>query len=278
MRRWLPVVIGVPVAVVALAGGYALAAGDGPGSGTGSGDGGHGAGRPAPARPAGNGPGDGTRQLAAYTTRFKPGEARVKNIRIGARAIDGHVVKAGDAFSFNKVVGERTARRGYVPAPTIVGSRLVDDLGGGICQVSATLWNAVFEAGLKIDDFHPHTLWMPEYPQGREAAVAWPSLDFVWRNDSGRPIRLRTQVTGDSLTVSLWGTPKYQVKAASSKRYHLTRAGTFSDARSHCVPMPGGPGFQIDVFRTLTHDGRTVRRDRFHTVYQPEPKVTCTSR
>ncbi|MCP2337045.1 VanW family protein [Actinomadura rupiterrae] len=230
------------------------------------------------ARPMIAGPQDGSQKLAGYTTRFKPGEARVQNIRIGAKAIDGYVVKPGRAFSFNKVVGPRSASRGYVSAPTIVGSRLVDDLGGGICQVSATLWNAVFQAGLKITESHPHTLWMPEYPQGREAAVAWPSLDFVWRNDSAGPIRLRTEVTADTLTVSLWGTPKYQVKTVTSKRYGYTRAGTFVDASRRCVPMPGGPGFQIDVYRTLSHQGRMIRRDRFHTVYQPEPKVTCTGR
>lgn len=282
MRRWLPVMAGVPVAVAALGGGYALAAGDAPdlrsalGAGLGTGE--HDPSKATPARPAVAGPQDGSRQLASYTTEFKPGEARVKNIRIGAKAIDGHVVDAGKAFSFNKVVGPRTAGRGYVPAPTIVGSRLVDDLGGGICQVSATLWNAVFQAGLKMSEFHPHTLWMEEYPQGREAAVAWPSLDFVWRNDSSKAIRIRTQVTDNSLTVSLWGTPKYEVKSTSSKRYALTRAGTFTDASRRCVEMPGGPGFQIDVYRTLSVEGRKIRRDRFHTVYQPEPKVTCTGR
>ncbi|MEV4253481.1 VanW family protein [Spirillospora sp. NPDC049652] len=273
---------GVPVAAVALAGGYAFAAGGGPALrspvGAGPGADGRRPADPSSARPAATAPHDGSRQLASYTTEFKPGEARVTNIRLGAEAIDGHVVPAGDSFSFNKVVGPRSARRGYVPAPTIVGSRLVDDLGGGICQVSATLWNAVFEAGLKITKSHPHTLWMPEYPRGREAAVAWPSLDLVWRNDSGGPVRISTRVTEDSLTVALWGTPKYEVKAATSKRYALTRAGTFTDASRRCVPMPGGPGFQIDVYRTLSRDGRTVRRDRFHTVYQPEPKVTCTGR
>ncbi|WP_170026606.1 VanW family protein [Actinomadura oligospora] len=272
--------IGVPVAVVALGGGYALASGGGSElrAAMGTDPGGDGRAKPTRARPAVAGPRDGSRQLASYTTEFKPGEARVKNIRIGAKAIDGHVVPAGGAFSFNKVVGPRGARQGYVPAPTIVGSRLVDDLGGGICQVSATLWNAVFEAGLKIKEAHPHTLWMEEYPQGREAAVAWPSLDFVWRNDSGKPIRVQARVTGNALTVSLWGTPKYQVKTTSSKRYALTRAGTFTDAGRRCVPMPGGPGFQVDVYRTLSLSGRKVRRDRFHTVYQPEPKVTCTGR
>ncbi|MFC4910846.1 VanW family protein [Actinomadura gamaensis] len=274
MRRWWPVLAGVPVAAAALGAGFVAA--DGGTDAAGSGER-----RPADssrARPVSSGPSDGSQRLAGYTTKFKPGEARVRNIRLGAKAIDGHVVRAGEAFSFNKVVGPRSAARGYVPAPTIVGSRLVDDLGGGICQVSATLWNAVFQAGLKISESHPHTLWMPEYPQGREAAVAWPSLDFVWRNDSGAPVRIQAEVTGDSLTVSLWGAPRYEVRTASSKRYRYTRAGTFRDASRRCVPMPGGPGFQIDVYRTLTRQGRTVRRDRFHTVYQPEPKVTCTGR
>jgi hypothetical protein len=216
-----------------------------------------------------------TRRISSFSTRYRPGEARVRNIRLGARALNGKVIGPGATFSFNKVVGPRTRRRGYVPAPTIVGSRLVNDVGGGICQVSATLFNAVFESGLRIKKARAHSLWMPEYPKGREAAVYYPGLDFVWRNDSGRPLMIEAEATGTSLTISLWGTRRYEVRSRQSRPYARKPFASTVDHGRRCVPMRGGPGFQINVWRFLEADGRLVRRERFHTTYQPQTRVRC---
>ncbi|MFC6933785.1 VanW family protein [Actinomadura yumaensis] len=216
-----------------------------------------------------------TREISSFTTRFTPGEPRVRNIEIAARVLDGLVVQPGRTFSFNRVVGPRTKRRGYVPAPTIVGSRLVNDLGGGICQVSTTLYNAVFEAGLQIRDARAHGLWMPEYPKGREAAVAYPSLDLTWRNDSGRPVAITSEFTGDSLTIRLWGTRRYDVRSRTSKPYGFTAFDSATDHGSKCVPSRGGRGFEIDVWRMLSSNGREVRREKFHTVYQSQTRLKC---
>ncbi|WP_018655996.1 VanW family protein [Actinomadura flavalba] len=216
--------------------------------------------------------------MAAYTTRFTPGEPRVRNIELAARALDGRTVAAGEVVSFNRDVGPRTRRRGYVAAPSIAGDRLVPDVGGGICQVSATLFNAVFEAGLEIRRARAHSLWLPEYPAGREAAVAYPGLDFVWRNDSGAPLTIRTEVTGSSLTVSLWGTRRYTVASHTSKRRHPVPYTRIQDASPRCVPTPGGRGFDVTVRRTLLADTRRVRTEHFSTRYLPRPEVTCARR
>ncbi|WP_329519384.1 VanW family protein [Spirillospora sp. NBC_01491] len=216
-----------------------------------------------------------TGRISAYTTRYTAGEPRVRNIELAARALNGQVASPGSTFSFNRAIGARTKRRGYVPAPTIIGRRLVDDVGGGICQVSTTLFNAVFDAGLDIRDARAHTLWMPEYPQGREAAVAFPDLDFTWRNDTGRPVMVTTEFTGTALTVALWGTRRYEVRSRSSRRYGLTAYGSEADRGHACVPMRGGQGFQIDVWRVLVLGGREIRRQRFHTEYEPQLEVTC---
>ncbi|MFI0452434.1 VanW family protein [Actinomadura sp. 6N118] len=215
------------------------------------------------------------RLISTYTTRFKAGEPRVRNIQIGARRLDGTLVRPGAVFSFNRVVGPRTRSRGYVPAPAIVGSRMVDDVGGGICQVSATLFNAVFQGGLKIRKWRAHSLWMPEYPRGREAAVAYPDLDFTWRNDTGRPVTISASYTQTSLTVSLWGTRRYEVRARRSQPYAFVPFTSAVLRGPRCVPMTGGRGFQIDVWRTLKSDGRQVRRERFHTGYRPQTQVHC---
>ncbi|WUH97883.1 VanW family protein [Spirillospora sp. NBC_00431] len=215
------------------------------------------------------------RPMSSYTTRFKPGEPRVRNIELGAQILNGHIVASGATFSFNDVVGPRTASRGYVPAPAIIGPRLVNDVGGGICQVSATLFNAVFRAGMDIRKARAHSMYMPGYPEGREAAVAYPDLDFTWRNDTGRPVRLQVTYTASSLTVSLYGERKYQVRSKTSERYGFMPYTTGVGRGPKCVPTTGRRGFEIDVWRTLLENGRKVRRERFHTEYAPQPQVRC---
>ncbi|GLZ14420.1 hypothetical protein Acsp04_46550 [Actinomadura sp. NBRC 104425] len=225
---------------------------------------------PAPPPPAAPG------MISSYTTRFTPGEPRVRNIQLAARALDGTVVRPGRTFSFNRVIGPRTRARGYVPAPSIRGSRMVaDDVGGGICQVSSTLFNAVFEAGLRILRTRSHSLWMPEYPIGREAAVSYPDLDFTWTNDTRHPVTIRASYTGDSLTVSLWGVRRYDVRSTTSPRYGFTPYGSVTGLGPSCVPTRGARGFQVDVWRVLARHGRTVRRERFHTTYEPRARVRC---
>ncbi|HEY8481089.1 MAG TPA: VanW family protein [Spirillospora sp.] len=215
------------------------------------------------------------RPMSTYTTHFTPGEPRVRNIELAAAMLDGHVVAPGETFSFNDVVGPRTRRRGYVPAPTIIGARLVNDVGGGICQVSTTLFNAVFRAGLEIRKSRAHTMYMPEYPEGREAAVAYPDLDFTWRNDTKAPVRIEVDSTASSLTVSLYGERRYEVRSKTSRRYGFKPFGTGVGHGRRCVPTPGRRGFEIDVWRTLLDGGRRVRREKFHTEYRPQPRVKC---
>ncbi|WP_338739757.1 VanW family protein [Actinomadura luteofluorescens] len=227
--------------------------------------------------PGRGGPGElpPERLMSTFTTRFAPGEPRVHNIELAARTLDGRVVEPGATFSFNDAVGPRTRDRGYVPAPAIMGSRLADDVGGGICQVSTTLYNAVFLAGLDIRKARAHTLWMPEYPEGREAAVFYPQLDFTWRNDTGEPVRIQVAYSAESVTVNLWGRRRYEVRSRTSERYGFRSFESEAGRVGECIPMTGREGFEVDVWRTLLADGREVRHERFHTEYRPQPEVEC---
>lgn len=266
VRRWWPFVVGALIANGFLVATYLWAPREQAATAV-----------PAPDRPAAP-PGPTVppeRPMSTFTTRFERGEPRVRNIEIAARQLDGEVVEPGKTFSFNEVVGPRTRDRGYIPAPVIMGSRLVMDTGGGICQVSSTLYNAVFRAGLDIERARAHTMWMPEYPDGREAAVAYPELDFRWRNDTDHPVRIETEYTGSSITVSLWGERRYEVQSKTSDRYDYTPYWTAVGRGGKCVPTTGRKGFEIDVWRVLLEDGQRVRREKYHTEYQPQPKVTC---
>jgi putative cell wall-binding protein len=139
--------------------------------------------------------------IAQYTTYFKVSEVnRTENIRLAAKALDGQLLAPGERFSFNERVGERTAEAGYKEALIIEGDVFTPGLGGGICQVSSTLYNAVMLAHLEIVERHPHSLPISYVPPGQDATVAYPYLDFKFRNSSKEYLLIRSFVKGDALT------------------------------------------------------------------------------
>ena len=125
-----------------------------------------------------------------------------------AQLIDGALIAPGKTFSFNGTTGERTAEKGFEEAPVIINGELQTGLGGGICQVSTTVFNAVYEAGLQIDERTNHALYISHYPLGRDATVNYPDLDLKFTNDTDHWLLLRTFVGSGSLTVNLYGTPQ----------------------------------------------------------------------
>ena len=125
------------------------------------------------------------REIASFTTYFSPASlARVKNIQQVAQLLNGYVIRPGETFSFNKVAGPRTRAAGFDEAPVIRDGVLTPGVGGGICQVSTTLFNAVFFAGLPVVERQPHSFYIDHYPVGRDATVSYGSVDFRFRNDS----------------------------------------------------------------------------------------------
>jgi len=147
--------------------------------------------------------------LTGYTTNFTPSQAqRTENVRLAANALDGAVIAPGETFSFNKRVGERTAAKGYQDAYIIVNGKFVEGLGGGICQVSSTLYNSVLLADLPITQRTNHDLAIAYVPLGQDATVAWPTLDLKFRNDSGTYILIRTIMGKNSLTINFYGQPQ----------------------------------------------------------------------
>jgi vancomycin resistance protein YoaR len=144
--------------------------------------------------------------VASYTTSYGGTPGRLHNVQLVAQLIDGALVKPGAVFSFNGTTGERTADKGFEEAPVIINGELQNGLGGGVCQVSTTVFNAAFDAGLPIVERTNHALYISHYPQGRDATVDYPSLDLKFRNDTGKWLLIRTFVGSGSLTVNLYGT------------------------------------------------------------------------
>ena len=149
-----------------------------------------------------------TSVVSSYTTTYGGTPGRLNNVQLVAELIDGTLIAPGGTFSFNGTTGERTAEKGFQEAPVIINGELQNGLGGGICQVSTTVFNAAFEAGLPITARTNHALYISHYPLGRDATVNYPDLDLKFANDTAHWLLLRTFVGAGSLTVNLYGTPR----------------------------------------------------------------------
>lgn len=153
-------------------------------------------------------------RLSRYTTSFNPNEARrTKNMRLGIRLIDGTLLKPGETFSLNDTVGERKPSRGFRKAIIFEDRQLAYDYGGGISQVTGTLFNAALEAGLPIVSYRTHTRPVDYIPIGRDATVSFGDFDMKFRNDTDAPVYIAYQISGRSVIATLYGnkTPGQQV-------------------------------------------------------------------
>lgn len=149
--------------------------------------------------------------VASYTTYFKtPNTSRNKNIELSAKEINNIIVGKDDYFSFNTMVGERTEERGYQRAPEIINKELVMGIGGGICQTSSTLFNAVDQLSIKMVERHHHSLSVGYVPEGRDATVSYGVLDFRFQNTSNAPFVIKTIYGNGFLTVEIRTAAKYQ--------------------------------------------------------------------
>ncbi|MEH7308521.1 VanW family protein [Neobacillus drentensis] len=144
-------------------------------------------------------------RIGRYVTSFNPrNKKRSTNIELATNAINNHVVFPGETFSFNRVVGKRTAAKGYLRAPVIVRGEFSEDIGGGICQVSSTLYNAVDNAGIKIVERFSHSRKVPYIPPGRDATVSWYGPDFGFKNTYNQPVLIRARTLGHLLIIKIY--------------------------------------------------------------------------
>lgn len=227
------------------------------------------------------------REIASFTTFFSPSNgARVHNIQQVAGILDGLVIRPGETFSFNSSVGPRTLAAGFDEAPVIRDGVLTPGVGGGICQVSTTLFNTVFFAGLPVAERKPHSFYIDHYPVGRDATVSYGSVDFKFRNDSDSVLLLSVVATDNSVTVSL-AAPAWdrEVEYSTSEFYDVVEPrstaenprrlrdpalsrGTVSDIEA------GVTGRTVDVHRVVKGAGETVLfEDDFRSTYGPKDYV-----
>ena len=144
--------------------------------------------------------------LATFSTNYNAGNTnRTTNLKLAVNKINGTVLLPNEEFSYNKVVGERTISAGYKMAATYSNGAVVDGLGGGICQISSTLYDAVVMANLNVTTRRNHQFVTSYVPAGKDATVVWGSQDFKFVNSRKNPIRITATVQGGVATVQIWG-------------------------------------------------------------------------
>src|SRR5581483_11157153 len=148
--------------------------------------------------------------VGSYTTYFGGAPTRIHNVEVVSHLIDNTLIGPGKEFSFNATTGERNEAKGLLEAPVIINGELENGLGGGTCQVSTTVFNAAYEAGLPITERTNHALYISHYPTGRDATVNYPDIDLKFVNDTEHWLLLRTFVSSSSLSVNLYGTPQHR--------------------------------------------------------------------
>lgn len=203
--------------------------------------------------------------LATYSTTATRNSNRNTNISLAMAAFNGVAVEPGQTFSINECTGKRTEDKGYKAAGAIVGGVLQDELGGGVCQVSSTLFNAVVRAGLQITERHNHS-WPSDYvPAGMDAAIDYPSMDFKFVNNSQGTIYLVSIFDKESrkLTVEVYGVP-------------ILPAGTTVDLRSEKIEETPEPAPRYEEDPTLL-PGAIIEYRKGRTGYMYNTYVIYTA-
>lgn len=220
-------------------------------------------------------------KVSSFTTNFPYAEYRNVNQGRAAALVNGTILEPGETFSFNETVGERTVANGFTTGTMISNGVFREDLGGGVSQVATTLYNAGFFAGLEDVTHKPHSFYISRYPVGREATVAWPSVDLKFKNTTDHGILIQAWVNRStpgrqgSMNVVMWGTKKWDISAGLSSRRNPRSPATRYDASEKCVPQAGVAGFDVDVYRTFKKDGKVVKRETITARYNAADNVKC---
>jgi vancomycin resistance protein YoaR len=221
------------------------------------------------------------RQLTSFTTQMGTSSSnRIHNVHLMADFIDGTLIGSGETFSFNKVVGPRTAARGFLEGQQIIGSLTLPAIGGGVCQTATTLFNDAFENGLPVIARINHNYYLSHYPLGRDATVSWGGPDLVFKNDLEHAILIKTSYTDSTLTFAFYGTPqgrKIESVTSPQTNWRDPTTGNAYDPSGQIarpgqvVTMPGSGerGFDVTVSRTVTQNGDVIRKDSFFSRYVP---------
>ena len=213
--------------------------------------------------------------ISSFTTSTTSNSNRNTNIRLAAEAITNRTVLPGETFSFNQATGQRTAEKGYKPAAAIAGGETFDEIGGGVCQTSTTLFNAVARADLTIIDRDPHA-WPSNYvDKGEDATVNWPNLDFRFRNDTEWPIfivayyanrkvtvEIYGKTLGEGVTIDLVSETTYVKEPPSTPLYVYNASLRVGEEKT---TVSARTGYTVETYKVWYKNGQEIKREKLHT-------------
>lgn len=225
-----------------------------------------------------------TTRLAGFETTFNTAnEGRAHNIKTACNKIDQKVLLPGEVFSMDKTLGDRTEKNGYRLAKVIVNNELVDGLGGGICQVTSTVYNAVLLSGLQVVERKNHTLPLSYIGVGRDATISQGYIDFKFKNNNGYAIVIEARVIGNQVNVTIWGRKpqngnKYRIRTKIIERTDAKGVETVQDPTlkpgEQVVVREAVPGCKVEVYRdTVDPSGKVIHTEKISVdKYLPQKK------
>jgi vancomycin resistance protein YoaR len=219
-------------------------------------------------------------RMASYKTYYSGTADRITNLQLGVRALDGTLVAPGGTFSLNDAIGERTIERGFRSAPVIIGNEYAEEVGGGTSQVATTAFNAAWEAGLRITERHPHSLYISRYQLGRDATVYWPSLDLKFVNDTKTWVLVKGFTESDGISIAVYGGESRRVESSATP---LVVTGRVPVERVKDPKLPKGktvveedgtaPTRTTATRKIYSADGDLIRSETWTTSYEGETRV-----
>jgi vancomycin resistance protein YoaR len=216
--------------------------------------------------------------VASFDSRFPYNPSRTANLVTASNTINGTLLKPGETFSLNGILGERTEAKGYREGYVIESGRLVKGVGGGISQVSTVVYNLAWFSGATLVEHTPHAFYISRYPEGREATVYWPSIDNKFTNSTPHGMLIQMWVADSQVHGRVWSTRTYDVEAVKGPRTNVQPGQSITDDSVACVPQPEmTPGFDVTVTRIIRQSGTELKREQYSTSYQPEDRIVCTN-
>ncbi len=222
--------------------------------------------------------------ISSFTTNTTANSKRNTNVRLAAQAINGTVLQPGEEFSFNGTVGQRTEAKGYQGAAAYNNGLVVEEIGGGVCQVSSTLYNAVLKAGLKTTVRRSHTFEPSYVTPGADATVSWGGPDYKFVNNSSTAIGIRASYASQKVTVSIYGIPvledgvTYSLKSTKLKDTDIP-APTYEEDGTlepgvEKVESAGSQGSYWETRLVITKNGEVISQEVDHnTTYKGHAPV-----
>src|SRR5690625_7935296 len=189
---------------------------------------------------------------------------RTENLVVGTSRINNTLIMPGENFSLLDALSPISVANGYNSSGVVVDGFATEAAGGGLSQLSTTVFNAAFEAGLEDVTHQPHSRWFERYPEGREATLYTPDLDMIFGNNTDYGVLIQAWVGDGQTHVVLWGTKVWDVDITTGPRYNITSPQTVYNQDPRCVAESGGQtGFTVQYTRTRSEERRVGEECRY---------------